>query len=252
MYAGSVTCIAFQNVTWLPWSAGTHTDELAVFRVAFSDGVALLPQLRTLLSPGEIERADRYRRPNDQLRFTCTRGWLRVLLARYLNRPPDRIEFVAGINRKPALKQSTTWHFNVSHSGNWALIAIAKTPVGIDLEWVNPDFSFRDVLLSSFSTSEQQCIDACEDARLCFYQLWTRKEALAKATAKGVDDGFARIPSLPGTHPANADLIGQDGHWTAGSFALTDGYPAAVAHDGLSGIIPQFYTLGSDLTVGSD
>lgn len=252
MHAASVTCTAFQNVTWLPWPVGMHTDELAVFRVAFSEGVALLPQLRTLLSPDEMERADRYRRPNDQLRFACTRGWLRVLLARYLNRPPNRIEFMAGVNRKPALKQPTNWHFNVSHSGDWALIAIAKTPVGIDLEWVNPDFSFRDVLSSSFSAREQQYIDACGDARLCFYQLWTRKEALAKATAKGVDDGFDQIPSLTGTHVTRADLIGQAGNWTVGSFILADGYPAAVAHDGPLELIPQFYMPGSDLIVGFD
>lgn len=252
MNAASVTCTALPDVTWRAGPVGSFTDELAVFRVALSDSTALLPQLRKLLSADETERAARYRRPEDQLRFSGTRGMLRVLLARYTQQPADRIEFVAGVNRKPALKAPAGWHFNVSHSGNWLLIAIGKPRVGVDLEWANPDFSFRDVLPTSFSPHEQEHIEACPDACLCFYRLWTRKEALVKATAKGMDDAFDRIPSLTGTHPADRQLIGQDGHWTVISFTVADGYPAAVAHDGPSSVIPQFYALNEAWLVDSN
>lgn len=252
MYAASVTCTAFQDVTWLAGPVDSFTDELAVFRVALSDSTALMAQLRKLLSADEIARAARYRRPEDQLRFSGTRGMLRVLLAQYTQQPADRIEFVAGVNRKPELKASAGWHFNVSHSGNWLLIAIGKPRVGVDLEWANPDFSFRDVLPTSFSPNEQEHIEACPDARLCFYRLWTRKEALVKATAKGMDDAFNQIPSLMGTHPADNQLIGQDGHWTVLSFTVADGYPAAVAHDGPSVIIPRFYALNVKWLIDSN
>lgn len=252
MYAASVTCRAFQDVTWLAGPVGPFADELAVFRVALSDSTAFMPYLRRLLSPDESERAARYRRPADQLRFSATRGLLRALLARYTHQPADRIEFVAGINRKPELKEPTGWRFNVSHSGNWILITIGKPRVGVDLEWANPDFPFRDVMPTSFSSDEQRHINACPDARSCFYRLWTRKEALVKATGKGMDNDFGRIPSLTGTHPADSQLIGQDGHWTVVSFTVADGYPAALAHDGPSLVIPQFYTLNEKWLIDSN
>lgn len=247
----AVECVDHKSVTWADWPGELASDPLAVFRVALPDeGAAFMPYLRSLLAPDEMARAARYRRPADQLRFGCVRGLLRVLLGQYTNQPPDQIEFTAGVNQKPELKGAASWQFNVSHSANWALIAIGKVRVGVDLEWVNPDFSFRDVLPISFSPDEQRYIDACSDARLCFYRLWTRKEALVKATAKGMDDAFDRVPSLPGVHPANAQVIGQEGHWTVHSFAVADGYPAAVAFEDLIPMIPRFYTLRAERLTG--
>lgn len=249
MNTASVTCTDLGNVTWLSWSVRALTDELAVFRVALSEGEAWLPYLRGLLSADEIERAARYRRPDDQLRFSCARGLLRVLLGRYTNQLPNQIDLVPGVNRKPELTWPTGWYFNVSHSGNWLLIAIGKVQMGVDLEWANPDFSFHDLLPTSFSPAERQYIASCPDARLGFYRLWTRKEALVKATAKGMADALDQIPSLTGTHPADAQLIGQGGQWVVSGFSLADGYPAAVAYEGASGISPQFYTLDAALAL---
>ena len=245
MHNALVTCSDLQHVTWSPWSACSFNDELAVFRFSLSEGAGLVSHLRGLLSPDEIARAARYRRPTDQLRFSCARGLLRVVLSRYTNQPPDHIEFVAGLNRKPGLAWPVGWHFNVSHSGDWILIAVGKVRVGVDLEWVNPDFSFQDVLPISFNSAEQHYIGACSDARLCFYQLWTRKEALVKATAQGMNDTFGQIPSLTGIHSTNAQLIGQDGPWLVNSFSVADGYPAAVAYDGTSQVEPHLYTLNA-------
>ena len=251
MYAASVTCITIDDVAWLT-GPYTYTDKLAVFRVALSDAAAFIPHLRPLLSPDEISRAARYHRADDQLRFSCTRGLLRILLGRYTDQPPERIEFVAGVNRKPALKGHLGPYFNVSHAYDWILIAIGNTPVGVDLDWINPAFSFRDLLPASFSPGEQRYIDTCQDARLCFFQLWTRKEALVKATANGINDAFAWIPSLTGTHPVDSRLIGQDGHWSVGSFAVVDEYPAAVAHRGDESLLEtaRFYALDLSLLTG--
>lgn len=247
MYTASVTCVDFQEVTWQVWPSGSVTNELAVFRIALSDSATLIPYLRKLLSPDEIERAARYRRPDDRFRFSGTRGLLRVLLGRYIRQPPDHLDFVVGVSGKPTLKENVGWHFNVSHSGDWLLIAIGRTPVGVDLERVSPDFPFRDVLSASFSPDEQRHIDGCPDARLGFYQLWTRKEALVKATANGLGDALDRIPSLTGAHLADARLPGQKGNWMVGSFTVAEGYPAAVAHNGISLVLPHFYTLDSSL-----
>lgn len=247
MHMTSVKCIEFQTIDWQDWPTSGVAGSLVVLRVAPSDGVELMPYLHSLLSPDETERAARYHHPNDQLRFGYTRGLLRVLLGQYTNQSPNRIEFVAGINRKPELTGSVGWHFNVSHSAHWVLIALGKVPVGVDLERINPDFPFQDVLQASFGPSEQRYINACSDARSGFYQLWTRKEALVKATAQGLDDTFDRVPSLPGVHR----VAGKGGGWTVRSFTVADGYPAAVAYADSAPVPPQFYTLRAERLVGA-
>ena len=247
MYLNSVTCTAFQDVRWETDSAGSSTDDLAVFRVALPHIADQMPYLRHLLSLDEVARAGRYHQSDDALRFIGTRGVLRVLLARYTNQSPGSIEFAPGPNRKPSLKHADDWQFNVSHAGNWILIAIGKAHVGVDLDRVDPDFSFRDVMDASFSPAERQYVDGCTDARRGFFELWTRKEALVKATAKGIDDAFDRMPSLPGTHSVESRLLGADGHWTVASFDVADGYPAAIAHDGPWWSTPRFYTIHTRL-----
>ena len=247
----SVTCTACQDVTWEGWSVDAIGSELAVYRINLSDVLPWLSPLRNLLAWDEIDRALRYRRPDDELRFSCTRALLRLLLARYTLQLPGELRFVAGANRKPALDGTTGWQFNVSHSGNWLLIAIGRAQVGVDLEWVNPGFPFHDVFELSFSHAEQRHIESAADARLAFYRLWTRKEALVKATGKGMDDAFDQIPSLTGTHQTNRQVLGQSGGWMVVSFTVDDAYTAAVAHNGTPVAIPRFYTLDPGLLLNN-
>lgn len=239
----SVTCTACQDVTWERWSVDSIESELAVYRINLTNVMPWLSQLRNVLTWDEIERALRYRRADDELRFSCTRALLRLLLARYTLEPPQDLRIVVGANQKPALDNLAGWQFNVSHSGNWLLIAIGRAQVGIDLEWINPGFPFHDVFELSFSQAEQRHIESATNARLTFYRLWTRKEALVKATGKGMDDAFDQIPSLTGTHQTTRQIMGQVGEWVVVSFAVADDYTAAVAHNGTPSLTPRFFTL---------
>ena len=189
-----------------------------------------MPYLQTLLQPDEATRAQRFRRSEDQRCFIVTRGILRILAGKYLSQCPADIRFASKINKKPELQDSTEWHINVAHSGNMGLIAFSKASVGIDIERVDSDFSYPPILSHSFSLEEQRYIEAGEDSRLLFYQLWTRKEAVVKATARGIDDDFARIPSLDGVHWVPDYLGGGVPGWTVNSFLLSADYPAAIAH----------------------
>lgn len=239
----TVACRDLPDATWQVWPAEATSHDLAIFRASLSDAAGWFPQLEPLLSPDERERAARYCRRDDQLRFSCTRALLRLLLGRFTNKPAGQLTFGRGFARKPELLDSVGWYFNVSHSGDWLLITIGRSPVGVDLEWINPDFPFQDVSQISFSAREQQYITSCPEPCSCFYQLWTRKEALVKATGKGMDDLFDRIPSLPGDHSVESSVIGGSGCWQVISFGVADGYPAAIAHNGPARLVPTFYTL---------
>lgn len=239
-----VLCATLPATNWLPESTCPYTDSLAVFRFWLGDKIP--PDYeKTALQPDEINRAGRFHRPDDRSRFVYARHMLRVVTGRYLRQRPAEVRFTVGKNQKPELRDTDRWHINVSHAGEWILIAIGTTSVGVDVEENNPHFAFRDVLTHSFTSAEQQFI-AAHDSRLLFYQSWTRKEALVKATGKGLDDDFQRVPCLDGRHQIQSELIGAAGQWSVRSFTISDGYSAAVAYNEWEGI-PKFYTLESGL-----
>jgi 4'-phosphopantetheinyl transferase len=239
-----VSCAALPATHWLAESACPYTDAMAVFRFGLADKIT--PDYeKTALQPDEISRARRFHRAEDRNRFIYGRHMVRTLAGRYTCQQPDEICFTAGANQKPEIKDSDCWHINVSHAGQWILVAIGVTSVGVDVEENNPYFAFQDVLTHSFTAVEQQYIEA-NDARSLFYRSWTRKEALVKATGKGLDDDFQRVPCLDGRHRIGSNVIGATGQWRVNSFMVSEGYSAAVAYSEWEGI-PEFYTLDSGL-----
>ena len=85
---------------------------------------------------------------------------------------------------KPVFRDVPSLHFNLSHSGSFALCALSDAPVGVDIEALRP----RKPGLAEhiFSPAEQQwyhCHGAGSDALLT---LWTRKEAWGKQRGTGL------------------------------------------------------------------
>ncbi|MDF1677122.1 MAG: phosphopantetheine-protein transferase, partial [Legionellaceae bacterium] len=88
-----------------------------------------------LLSDEEKKRADRFHFEHHQHHFRRARLMLRVLLANYLNVSPKSLTFDYGKHGKPYLPEHPTLEFNLSHSGEYALLAVGKHhPLGIDIE----------------------------------------------------------------------------------------------------------------------
>jgi 4'-phosphopantetheinyl transferase len=248
MVVSRVSCDTFQDVPWLHWSDCLYDDVVAVFRFQLLTSVPISPYLNALLQPDEAKRADRYFRHEDRQRFIYARSILRILSGNYINQSPEQIRFTIGRNKKPMLAGDTGWHINVSHSGNWILLAIGKVSVGVDVEKIDLQFAFQDILPNSFGRVEQDYIEMGTHAHWRFYQLWTRKEALLKATGKGMDDDFCQVPSLDGFHMTESRVIGETGSWLVKSFSVSPDYLAAVAYQATVQI-PKFYTIDSGLFI---
>ncbi|PQJ95513.1 hypothetical protein CXB77_15215 [Chromatium okenii] len=60
-----------------------------------------------------------------------------MILARYLAVAPAALNFIYGINGKPALADAAL-EFNLTTSGELALVAISTTAVGVDCEMLRP------------------------------------------------------------------------------------------------------------------
>lgn len=190
--------------------------------IEFADG-ANAESLEALLDGPERERLHRFLMPADRRRFLAAHAALRILLGAALGCEPESLAFTTGSHGKPALREGTA-HFNLSHSGRIALVAIAtEAEVGADVEEVHsmPD---RDAIAARyFHRSERAALDALDEPQreIAFFRTWTRKEAVLKALGVGIGH---ELSSFSVTEPPNAwsllDIDPEPGHVGAIALAL--------------------------------
>lgn len=119
-----------------------------------------------------------------------------ILTKRYISKlygiPTDSIEIRKGAHGKP-YTLNTPAHFNISHSGNYTVLAVSDKPIGIDMEIIR-DFS-AILAKKLFNDDELRYIAGDNPSRKkstmqrCFYEIWTAKEAYLKYTGKGLSGG---------------------------------------------------------------
>ena len=174
---------------WLasPASPSIENDEVHLWKVDLS---ATVPDVR-LLSRDEHERAARFHFEKDRQHFKASRSALRMILSRYLNLPPESLEFAQTEYGKPFLTnlEAAGVLFNLSHSGEVALIAVARErEVGVDVEFMRADFATNEVAEHFFSMAEIYTLSGLEPKlrAQAFFSCWTRKEAYVKARGEGL------------------------------------------------------------------
>jgi 4'-phosphopantetheinyl transferase len=176
--------------------------EILVLSVRLDLPAAEVLALRSSLAPEEAARADRFHRAIDRERFLARRGRLREVLARLLGAKPGEVAVGTGARGKPAVAvPGVDLSFNSSHSGGWALFALAwGEELGVDLELGRRAPDARPLAERFFAPEEAAYLAACAPERLesAFFSLWTRKEAVVKCVGEGLHlglDAFALTPA---------------------------------------------------------
>jgi 4'-phosphopantetheinyl transferase len=153
--------------------------------------------LDTILSMEERNRAERYIFARDALRFKHCRAMLRLGLAWYLQKTPQKILLATNCHGKPHLAEDASLHFNVTHSGGLGLIAFTTLgEVGIDVEAIQRDVEALDIASENFTSNEAAMIAEArtpQDQTSIFLHLWTRKEAVLKAAGCGIPRGLDTV-----------------------------------------------------------
>lgn len=160
---------------------------LTLYRTRLDVDPATRERLGRWLDPSEEARALRFAFEADRFRYQVATGFLRGVLGSATGQDPSRIRFVYGEHGKPALPDGPP--FNLSHSRSWALVGVAtEGEVGVDVEDVRriPELErlMRDVLHPRELPGIQD-VPRAERERL-FFRVWTRKEAILKATGLGL------------------------------------------------------------------
>jgi len=166
-------------------------DEVHLWRIELESTAEGEVDWRRILSTDECARAERFRFARDRRYFTATRAILRTVLAGYLPAEANELVFRYSGKEKPSLSGAHAGkiEFNVSHSGNVALLAFARgRALGIDVEQVREQADREAIARRFFSDHEQRELASLAPGERCagFFRCWTRKEAYIKATGDGL------------------------------------------------------------------
>jgi medium-chain acyl-[acyl-carrier-protein] hydrolase len=216
------------------------TGEVHVWTIRFDENVEKVCRLSRSLASDERDRAERFHFQRDRERFIVGRSALRSLLGTYLNRQPSDIPLWYNSQGKPFLHRLPSdpdLQFNVAHSGELALVALALArPLGIDVERLRSNIDWQDLCARYFSKSESAELQSLPEAERprAFFAAWTRKEAYLKAHGVGLSlplDQFS--VSLNPREPARLRSTEHDpdqrDRWELHAFEPHDGYVAALA-----------------------
>jgi 4'-phosphopantetheinyl transferase len=175
-----------------PAEVTLSSAEIHVWCASLNPAASCIECLQSSLSADELQRAARFHFPRDRRRFTVARGVLRDLLGRYLGVPPSALGFRYSTYGKPALVDAaaaTELRFNVSHSHEMALFAVAcGREVGVDIEYLGREIRGEEIAERFFSARERACLRELptEVKHEAFFNCWTRKEAYIKAHGEGL------------------------------------------------------------------
>lgn len=160
---------------------------------------------RSVLSPEEILKADRFRFEKDRCLSLTARALVRYLFSLYYFLPPDFFSFKVNTYGKPSLAPELSpldgeiIKFNLAHTKGVVVCGLCRDhEIGVDVERLdrstNPAIADR-----FFSTAETDWIaqDPEGEKEDRFLNIWTLKEAYIKAAGKGLSiplDSFSINP----------------------------------------------------------
>lgn len=133
-----------------------------------------------------------------------TGAFLQYVLSEETGIPMGNISYIYGRQGKPEIdfrkledfptngnyynkKEIPEFHFSLSHSGEYAVLAVSDLPVGIDIEYKKRNY--HSVARRCFCKEEYEDImeaDTIPEQEKRFLQYWTMKEAFIKHSGEGL------------------------------------------------------------------
>ncbi|KAB7846189.1 4'-phosphopantetheinyl transferase superfamily protein [Streptomyces mobaraensis] len=219
---------------WIP-GAGTGAPALWLLRMPDRDRPTPREEYETVLDASERARAASFVRDLHRDRYVAAHLALRRLLGAYLDVAPAAVELFrepcpcCGAPHGRPAAAGASLHFNLSHAGELALLAFADTPVGADVEEVQPA-SVVDSVGRSLHPREVAELESLPpaDRTTAFSRCWTRKEAYLKGTGTGLAERLSVTYVGCGPRPTSppgwtlTDVEAPQGYTAAAAFATTE------------------------------
>ncbi len=147
----------------------------------------------SLLVPAEKHRAEALRDGAVRARYVIGRGLRRQLLTECTGGAAGELEFVEDGESKPRLVDADGWDFNVSHAGDYVVVAVRRGAVGVDLEMKRPVREMGALVRRYFHADEAAAWDGLKEPEKegGFFTLWSAREAAMKCCGLGLAKGLA-------------------------------------------------------------
>ena len=160
-----------------------NPGEVHIWRVRLNRGEWPLPTAE------ETAPAARFSTPTLRRRYLRAHAALRAILGSVTSTP---LEFALHENGKPYLASAPGIHFNLAHSREMALVAVAReVEVGVDIERVRPLTEYAAIARRYFPEGYTEPTGVRQ-----FFRHWTRFEALLKAHGAGLYGAGATPPGV--------------------------------------------------------
>ncbi len=121
-------------------------------------------------------------------------GMILVKAARELGIESELDHITVGEHGKPDFRRDCGFHYNISHSGDYVMLAIADKPVGVDIQLMKP--LARDIASRFYSSDEIDYLNEISkdisslEYMEAFYRIWCLKESYVKCSGKGLGQGL--------------------------------------------------------------
>lgn len=172
------------------------------------------PRLIALLDGIERERHDAYRQTVDRARFLTARVVAKAAVGTALGIDPAAVALDSTCpdcgrsHGKPRVVAPPGFtgvlpELSISHSGNLVGVAVtAGVPVGLDVEQER-DVEVDGLVRMTLSAAEQSTWVAVPEADrdAAFFTYWSRKEAILKATGRGLSIAMTKVTVTPWDQP---------------------------------------------------
>ena len=181
------------------WRPFRTAGDAAVLHLDLRPHPAREEEASRWLDEQEQSRLRQFRHEGPGRRFALCRAALRAVLCGRLGCRNQQLAFGASAHGKPyALVQGAAApvSFNVSHSGEHGLIALAAAGrLGVDVEERTPRRHLDELISAALGPAEQAELASAPGSRKLhlFFHLWTLKEALIKALGLGLSLDMSRL-----------------------------------------------------------
>lgn len=190
-----------------------------------------------VLTSAERLEAAGFRTIADRHRFMLGRALLREMVGAATGRSPASLRIWRDANGKPAIDGVDDLAFNVSHSGDIVMVALAPVrELGVDVECHRGDIDVTALGSFVFTQRERESITAAAaEARIgLFFRQWVLKEALVKGLGTGLSRDPRRFQVRDARGHSRPEFVGSDGDdigegWLIRDVPVPAGYSAALA-----------------------
>lgn len=162
--------------------------ELHLWKVSTRTTPSVYEEYKRLLTEKELTKIQFFEFQQARETYVVSQAVLRRILSGYLGIAPSELKLGQRTKGKPYSIDDSSLYFNMSHSGELAVIAFSRdSEVGIDIEQIRSLPDLDEMISRNFTAGEIKFINSrSEEKKHRFFRFWTVKESYLKAIGEGM------------------------------------------------------------------